>query len=93
MTFIVLWGLSMDRQFEEQRLARLKELIVIYEDALAALAGGAQSYTLDTGQTKQTVTRANLASLQASYDSLYNRYTTLRARLNGDGQVIGRPAW
>ena len=55
-----------------------------YEDAIDALVvQGMQSYTLDTGQTRQTVTRFELASLQRQLDSLMNRLATLEARKTG----------
>lgn len=83
----------MDREFLEQRIDATKALIVAYEDAATALAsGGVQSYTLDTGQSRQTVTRLEIATLHRSIDSLYNRLATLQARLNG-GSVNVRPAW
>lgn len=61
-------------------------------DAEAALmAGTIQSYTLDTGQTKQTVTKFNVTELRNYIDSLLNRCVTLEARLNGTGSQIARP--
>lgn len=84
----------MDRTFAVQRITATKALIVAYEDALTALAtaGGVQSYTLDTGQDRQTVTRADLPALNQMIDSLYNRLATLEARVYG-GTTQGRPAW
>jgi len=83
----------MDRDFIEARITATKAQIVAYETAADALAtGGIQSYTLDTGQTRQTVTRLDLAALQKTIDSLYNRCATLEARLNG-GTLTARPAW
>lgn len=84
----------MDRTFLIERITVTKAMIVAYEGALLALAAGngVQSYTLDTGQNKQTVTRADIKSLQATLDGLYNRLTTLGARLSG-GALISRPGW
>jgi len=68
-------------------------MIEAYETAIAALSTGTtQSYTLDTGQTRQTVTRQHVSSMQAALDSAYNRLVTLEARLNG-AVVQERPAW
>jgi hypothetical protein len=68
----------------EARIARTKELIVKYEDAIDALSTGAvQSYSLDTGQTRQTVTKHQLGSMRLQLDSLENRLATLQARLCG----------
>jgi hypothetical protein len=84
----------MDREFLAARIAVTKGLIVAYEDAVLALsaANGVQSYTLDTGQSKQVVTRADISSLNAMLDSLYNRLATFEARLNGASLTAG-PCW
>ena len=76
-----------------ERITKTKAIIVAIEDALTALAGanGVQSYTLDTGQGRQTVTRESVATLQGQLDSLYNRVATLEARAYGSGVVIVRP--
>jgi hypothetical protein len=84
----------MDAAFLQARIDATKAQIIAYEDAATALAsGGVQSYTLDTGQSRQTVTRLDLDNLQKTIDSLYNRLATLEARLNGSGTVTVRPAW
>lgn len=84
----------MDATFLQERITVTKAHIVACEDAATALAGdGVQSYTLDTGQSRQTVTRRDLDDLQKTIDSLYNRLATLEARLNGSGTVTARPAW
>lgn len=84
----------MDSAFLLARITATKAAIVAYEDALLALsaANGVQSYTLDTGQDRQTVTRADIGSLNRAVDSLYNRLATLEARLYG-GSTQARPAW
>lgn len=84
----------MNREFLAERIVVTKSLIVAYEGAVLALgaANGVQSYTLDTGQSKQTVTRADIASLNTMLDSLYNRLATMEARLNG-AALTARPCW
>lgn len=84
----------MDRAFTKERITATKALIVAYEDAVTALGtqGGVVSYTLDTGQSRQTVTRADISSLNRMLDGLYNRLATLEARLNG-ASITARPAW
>lgn len=84
----------MRREFIQQRITATELLIVAYEDALAAFAadGGIQSYSLDTGQSKQTVARAQIASIRILLDGLYNRVATLQARLSG-ASVVVRPAF
>ena len=51
-----------------------------------------KSYTLDTGQSSQQVSRPDLDSLQNQYDGLLNRIATLDARCNGASQQI-RPGF
>ena len=83
----------MDRDFIQARIDAAKLQIMAYEAAVDALVvGGVQSYTLDTGQNRQTVTRLDLKSIQEHIDSLLNRCTTLEARLNG-ATITGRPCW
>jgi hypothetical protein len=72
-----------DTEWLTERVERTKTLIVAYEDAILALSTGSQSYTLDTGQTRQTVTKAMLADLRSTLNSLENRMSTLQARLGG----------
>ena len=83
----------MDREFLQARITATQALIVAYEDGILALTtGGVQSYTLDTGQSRQIVTKFDLAEMQKSLDSLYNRCATLSARLNG-ATITARPGW
>ena len=83
----------MDAAFTQARITATKAQIVAYEAAALALGtNNVQSYTLDTGQTRQTVTRADLADIQRTIESLYNRCATLEARLNG-GSVLVKPSW
>ncbi len=85
----------MNREFLQERITATQALIIAYEDAVTALgtAGGIQSYTLDTSQSRQTVTRADLPTLNRMLDSLYNRCATLEARLTGGATVQARPCW
>ena len=83
----------MDRAFIQARIGATKLMIVAYETAADALAAGVQSYTLDTGQTRQTVTKLDLIALQNTIDGLYNRCATLDARLNASGVLTARPGW
>lgn len=82
-----------ETQWLEDRIARKKELIVKYEDALDALASGAQSYSLDTGQTRQVVTKANLTELRNVLAQFESDLSTLQMRLNGCGRFQARPGW
>ena len=84
----------MDSKFIQARIDATKLQIVAYEDASLGLASGAiQSYTLDTGQSRQTVTKLELSVLQKAINGLYNRCATLEARLNRSGVLTVRPGW
>ncbi len=84
----------MDASFIQSQIEATKTLITAYNAAILALIeGGVQSYTLDTGQTRQTVTKLDLDHLEKRLDSLMNRCATLEARLNGSGTSIARGAW
>ncbi len=84
----------MDNTFLTERIAATKLMIVAYEDAITALTGenAIESYTIDTGQTRNTVTRSSLKELNTTLDGLYNRLCTLQARQTG-GAVTVRPCW
>jgi hypothetical protein len=82
-----------ETEWLDQRIARKRELIVVYEDAVEALAGGAQSYQLDTGQTRQLVSKPQLGSLQLTLRRLETELATLQARRGGCAQFNMRPGW
>lgn len=67
--------------------------IQAYEAAVAALSSGIEEYTLDTGQSRQTVRRFDIAKLNAVLDSLMNRYAILCKRIDGPQGTVGVPDW
>jgi hypothetical protein len=75
-----------------QRAEATQAAILVYEAAIEAVSTG-QSYTLDTGQTRQTVTRANVTELRLMLASLENRLSQLLDRINGGGAHYGRPGY
>jgi hypothetical protein len=83
---------SDDSEWIKARIAKTKELIEAYEDAILQLSTGAQSYHLDTGQTRQVVTKAQLSQLRNALNGLENRLATLQARLCG-GHVHVMPGY
>ena len=84
----------MDAAFIQERITATKALIVKYETAVDAIVtGGVESYTLDTGQSRQTVTKLDIDRLNKALDTLYNRCATLEARLTGSGSTTARPGW
>jgi hypothetical protein len=84
----------MDDTFCQDRLVKTLELINIYDAAITAIVtDGAQQYTLDTGQSRQVVTKLDIASLQRILAHLENKYVTLQARCQGRFRTHGRPDW
>jgi hypothetical protein len=79
--------------FLRTRIAAIEAAIIAHEEALVALGtDGIVSYTLDTSQTRQTVTRADAGRISQTVTSLYNTLATLNARLHGSTSLV-RPAW
>lgn len=63
------------------------------QDAITGLeAGTIQSYTLNTGQTTQTVTKKSISNLYSALDGALNRVATLDARVNGSSTNVV-PSW
>lgn len=78
--------------FYKTRLEVTENMIVAYEDAILALTtSGVMSYSLDTGQTKQTVTKLDITQLNATLDGLYARRHRFHELINGSsGSAILR---
>ena len=77
----------------DARIAKTIALIEVYEDALLAIAGGAQTYSLDTGQTRTSVTKANLTSMRTTLDALENRLNYQEHMRYGCGATHVIPAF
>ena len=76
------------------QLPALEALILEYQNAALDLATNRiQSFSFDTGQTKEVVTKANITELENVIDQLYNRYVVLCNRCAGGNVVIARPCW
>lgn len=83
-----------DTAFLEQQLTAVEAAISAYRAAVLALGtGGVQSYTLDTGQTRQTVTKANLTEMRRAVDSMMNERAVLRAQLGCGGHTYVVPGF
>lgn len=79
--------------FWTEQLTKAKAQATALDEAITFLyANPHQSYTLDTGQSSQRVTRPDVERLQNQYDSLLNRIATLEARCYGASQQI-RPGF
>lgn len=85
--------LADERAWIEARIVATRAMIVAYETAILALSNGAQSYSLDTGQTRQTVTRQQVGSLRLQLDALENRLAYYTNKLTGENTVIVRPGF
>ena len=84
--------MTVTNAFLQARIAATEAAILAYESAIAAISGGAQSYSMDTGQNRTTVTRANLREIENSLNGALNRLTILEQRRYGSG-TIARPGW
>jgi len=83
-----------DYRFLTDRITATEALIVAYEDAVAGLVSGAiHQYSIDTGQSRQSVTKTDVNILNRAIEGLYNRRATLIARRDGCGTVTTRPSW
>jgi hypothetical protein len=69
----------------DQEIADTKALIAAYRTALLAMADGRYSYSFNTGQTTQTVTRANIGEVRRTLDWLNTDLARLRALKCGPG--------
>ncbi len=80
-------------EFWKARMAKIAIAIERYEDAIIFFAenNAAQSYTLDTGQTRTTVQRSEISSLKNTLKSLMSLYDDLCARTCGDAVRQVRP--
>lgn len=80
--------------FLKEELQAIEAAIRAYNAAMIAFDGPGmiESYTLNTGQTTQTVTRSDLANIRLMHKYLNDKRDTLVARLgcSGDGTYVGR---
>lgn len=84
---------TVDDFFDEQ-IAEVKTFIRELQTAMTDLqTGQINSYTLDTGQTRQTVTRQNLATLSNALDKAYVRLENLDQRKRGKGSFSMSPGF
>lgn len=77
-----------------ERIATLKAIIAAYDTAILEFAtnGNLQSYTLDTGQTRQNVQRSEVSSLKNVRRALLSELDDLMARCDGGGSYK-MPGW
>lgn len=78
--------------FEQGQITKLEALLDAYLTAITTLLTGAKSYTLDTGQGRQTVTREDVDKLQENYGLVWQQYDALNARC-GNGGAVNITPW
>lgn len=84
---------TVDTAWLDARIARQRTLIQEIENAIEVVAINGQSYTLDTGQTRTTVTRSNMGELKNALTAAEERLEDLRARRERTGGFIARPGF
>ncbi len=79
----------MTDQFLVDQVAKIEDQINDLNEAITFLyANPHKSYTLDSGQTRTTVTRNDIDELNNLIDKLLNRRSTLLTRINGSVSLI-----
>ena len=87
------------RQYWEVQLRNKKVYAQKVEQAILALTNslnsgnGIQSYTIDTGQDKQTVTRADLSSLRSVLFNLQKEIAAMETQLYNNAPRIIQPGY
>ena len=82
-----------DTSFLEARITAVKARFVLWEEAITQISTGAvQSFTVDTGQTRQVVTMVNITEARNSMAAEYSLLYSLESRLYG-GSVTARPGY
>lgn len=82
-----------DQAYWNARIVVVQEQIIKYEAAIDAIVtGGVETYLLDTGQSRQNVTKLDISRLQTALSHLFNRLVTIEAYNTGSGTITVRPA-
>ena len=86
--------MSITDDFLKEQITEIKALIKAYQAAELQIATDQiETYTLDTNQSRQTVTKQNLAVLKNATKSLYNQLEVLCTRVDGSGSHTQMPGW
>lgn len=84
----------MTREETEAEIVTTKAILAALGTAILALADPTvHQYSLDTGQSQETVRRHDLPALLEQRRALQNELCVLEARLSGSGVTHGVPAW
>ena len=86
--------MATDSHFAD-KLVRLKAIDIAIDAMLLAFTAskGLQEYTLDTGQARQEVRRADLTQWRLYQSSVVGQIATLEARTCGTGVLNVRGGW
>lgn len=83
----------MDLAFLDNRITFFEELIIVLEEAISGLSTDQKkSYTINTGQTTETVTKRDLSMLTSKLDWAYQRLDYFNNRRNGGVTIYVKPA-
>ena len=86
--------MCIDQAWLSARIAAIQAQIEALEDlSLQLLVSGIVTYTLDTGQSRQVVTKIDAIRLTSGLPKLYNLLSTLCARKTGSNSFTARPNW
>lgn len=79
----------------QARIDKYKEIIANYEDALVFLSlNPRKSYSVDTGQTKESVTALDIGTITDTIETIEGIITRLENKCNGDdGPTFSRAVW
>lgn len=83
-----------DTAWIQARIDKTKLMIEAYEEAIFQLGtNNLASYSLDTGQTRMTVTKQSLGSLRLVLGQLEDRLQFLQSKLCGGAALYVRPGY
>lgn len=77
----------------QAELTEAQGLLTSVNAAIRTIMAGGQSYSLDSGQTKQSVTRSTLGELRKMRDSLRGEIQQIQACLNNTRSIVVRPSF
>jgi LPS sulfotransferase NodH len=84
----------MDATFIQARIATIESQITAAEAVLTKLlANPNRSYTLNTGQTTESVTKYDIERIQAMIETMVGQLQFWEDCLNGTSGCIGRPGF
>lgn len=81
-------------KFIADQIPAIENLIIQYQNALLAFADGVQTYTIDDGQSKTSVSKAQMGEIKNSLQALYQQLELMYQRAGCDsGASVVQPTW